>query len=732
MDHRRALSYGSILTYEDTRYIIDSELCRGIQAIVYRGYFTDALHGKRWVLIKELFPFDESGRFFRDENDGIVGFDASCGDADAYRHGFARVNAVLGEMQDGEPLRCFTANGTDYAIFDYTNGRSLGQETEEGHGSLKAIVFRMIALLDMLARYHANGMLHFGITPDHIFLMGEGEHTRTLLMDCNGGGISVDATALGESALVELGRQGYTAPEIRTGGDELGVEADLYSVAAVFYFCLTGCVLTPFQMAHFALPELAESEYVKDAPDTARSMVRQILVHGLQALPKRRYASASMMRGAFLELIDRIDCVGITHWALWESGKRTVTHMMREHPAFALLSDEEALYPMVLTRGERLRISVDELIRDLASTCQYHAMLIAPEGMGKTTALFHTLREQSKKYSPTHPAFLYIPLFGWEEGSSSYIQERILENLYYQSSEYSYDDARQALTELLLSPLRTRAGKAPLLILLLDGLDEVKGDRRALQDEILALSRLPGVGILLTGSEYSDGFAPFEKVYLAPQTDEIVRDVLSRRGITEESVPLLQTPLMLALFLKIREVDRSCPIPTCIPSMIETYFLTRLQRAIRDDGETAVWQSEVALRFVLPAVAGALSARGGPLTEAALCEVTENACRYAVPQTLARLFPKQKAIRDRLLCDWRRDEGRYRRMWALLSQNGFLICDEHGRYRLRHPSFSPYLCELDRRAQETRRKHRHIRVALGAGALSALAAAAYAAITLLF
>ena len=70
-----------------------------------------------------------------------------------------------------------------------------------------------------------------------------------------------------------------------------------------------------------------------NVPQTVSSMVGTILKRGLHTLSRRRYQSIGQMRQAFQELLDRIDCVGVTHWSLWENGKRSVEELIKINPS---------------------------------------------------------------------------------------------------------------------------------------------------------------------------------------------------------------------------------------------------------------------------------------------------------------------------------------------------------------------------------------------------------------
>ena len=106
------------------------------------------------------------------------------------------------------------------------------------------------------------------------------------------------------------------------------------------------------------------------------------------------------------------------------------------------------------------------------------------EERGKTTALLRAAYLQRRNISGMEPAAVYISLYGCEEEDASYIKDRLLESLRFKPGTDTMETARHELVRLLSSPIHTRFGERPKLLLLLDGLNEASGDTRLLVKEI--------------------------------------------------------------------------------------------------------------------------------------------------------------------------------------------------------------------------------------------------------
>ena len=563
MDHRTPLKLHTVLAFEGMSCHIEEVIGQGSNAIVYKGWYQDNLNRelRHHVLVKELFPLHPQKKIYRVENGHIIVEPEAEDLWETHKESFEIGNRVhlrlLHDHPDmmvmGANLNSFHFNGTLYSVLGYTGGRSLQTELNKTEVSLRHTAQRMIGLLDALEAFHKSGYLHLDISPDNIMLVGQENQERMFLIDYN------SAREIGSRDGNYLScKAGYSAPEISTGNlDAMGFASDLYSVTAVFFRCIMGRSLTLAEMLQSKAPDCQDSPMLKDVPQTVSAMVSGILRKGLHTLSKRRYQSIGQMRQAFQELLDRIDCVGVTHWSLWENGKRSVEELIQINPSLRYLKGEKKLYPIRLE--QEYSMSLERYLDNILSPEGKSGKILAQGGMGKTTLLLHTAMLQGKRYSAATPAVFYISLNGWEKADTKYIRSQILMRLRFKKEENTFDSAMHALHKLLEQPIKTKQGEIPTVLLLLDGLNEVRGDIAPLVQEINELNKLAGVRILATSrSEVPE--LELETASLMPLNVEDVEDALGRNGLLipqkQDIIQLLRTPLILSIYIQASEGGR--------------------------------------------------------------------------------------------------------------------------------------------------------------------------------
>lgn len=727
MDTRQALPSGSALELPGMHCTIQKEIGRGSNAIVYQASYPDLLHPDEThtVLVKELFPFHPKCAVYRAEDGSIVHTEEGEECWQKHRRSFEYGNRIHLRLQrrhpelTGENWNSLSKNGTLYTVLGFTGGRSLSEEMSAPETDLRRLAIRMQLLLDALEDFHAEGYLHLDIAPDNILLIGRGRGERVMLIDYN----SVHAA---DNRNTEEGadfskKPGYTAPEIRSGRYNRICEAsDLYSVTAVFFRCLTGEELKTSQMIRAYPPDVSDCPALRDKPEPVKAMVGQILFHGLQELPKRRFASVQVMQVQLQELIDRIDGVGVTHWALWEAGQKMVARTIRDNPAFAYIQEDE-LFPSDTVLENAGRLPTRQFIDGLLLPGGQNCLLTAPGGMGKTTALLRTVFLHTRRFSVNEPAMAYIPLLAYPAGATCFIVDRLLENLRFKSETQSYADARHHLRELLDQPLRSREGERPVLLLLLDGLNEVQGSTDALWKEIKELSALQGLRILITSrSEETPG--GFSCAALSPLSEENVAAHLTEKGLllpeSAKMRELLCTPLMLSLFLRASLAEEKQLTVQSADDLIGAYFHSLTEKALRDLPQDSPerWQTEAAVSFVLPAIADAQQ-RKPRLDEEELLRIVGRCYKLFSSRILRRAFPKWIGHSQEI-----RGEAATAEEWyglivhdILWKRLGLLLYTDQDGYHIPHQILCEYLARQEQENLGRIRKRRKIQIGLFSG-----------------
>jgi len=199
------------------RWILQGEIGRGTQTTVYRAH--DAVRDVP-VVVKAL--------------------DASLASALAFpRFRKQMLHAATVQHPGIVPLIAVEeAAGRIFLVTPFLDGESLRTRLNRDRTLPLAeaiAITRQVA--ESLGAAHANDILHKDVKPTNIFLDGP----RALLMDL---GVAraitrcMDETMTGTG--LTLGKPGYMSPEHASGGVEISVRADLYSLGAVLYEMLGG------------------------------------------------------------------------------------------------------------------------------------------------------------------------------------------------------------------------------------------------------------------------------------------------------------------------------------------------------------------------------------------------------------------------------------------------------------------------------------------------------------
>ncbi len=724
MDSRKALPEGTVLKFPGMSCVIQGEIGRGSNAIVYRGIYEDSAEHNQYhhVLVKELFPLHKRGKIFRQE-DGSIHSDPEGQDTfQIHKRSFEAGNKAHLALLEASPehigsnINTYHLNSTLYTVLGLSGGSSLETLQKSPADSLRPCVMRMLCILDALEVFHNNGIAHLDISPDNIIITGNGGRERALLIDYNST-MPVGLKFQADSIVFSV-KQGYTAPEVQSGLlQSIGFASDMYSVAAVFYRLLSGHAMTNFQAIMRTVPaDILSAPCVKNEPDTVQIWLQSILAKGLRAVPQKRYQSPAEMRKDLEELIDRIDGVGITHWALWEAGRKQAEKMVRDNPSLSFIKDSANLFPSMITDDEKAYPS-DEYIRNSSE----NIMLTGGGGMGKTTALLRLAFSVNARYSQEQTAVIYFPLYGWQPNDNSYIINSILESLHFRTQTHSFEEARKFLYKLLERPIETRQGKRPVLLLLLDGLNELSGDTKTLTDEILRLSSMPGVRILVSGRT-DERALPFSRIHMSELTEETVQQNLTKEGLSypdsKDMRNILKIPMMLSMYLSSGHITGRQVRVNSVDELLKAYIDALKDKVLREipDETERRWQIEAAVDFVLPAISSEIYRRRRALEDRELLPVVEKCFRIISGPLSRRFFPEWIGRTAAIRGNARNAEEWYGQIvHSILWKNiGLIIRDRMNRCTLSHQMIGEYLLRIEKENRRKLRKYKCVLAMLSA------------------
>lgn len=217
------------------RYIIGTTLGIGGFGITYKAYDTVL---SIVVAIKEFYPARLVNRGVGEKKVGIFSGEKE----EEYNRLLARFQkeaqnmAKFSKEQDIVNIYDYIEeNDTAYIVMEYVDGILLKDRLQQsGKMSVEEAVGYITAVLNALAKVHYQGIVHKDISPDNIFITGEG---TIKLADFGAARLQGTKSSEITEAIVKVG---YTPPEQYQGGSEQGAYMDIYATGAVFYEMLTG------------------------------------------------------------------------------------------------------------------------------------------------------------------------------------------------------------------------------------------------------------------------------------------------------------------------------------------------------------------------------------------------------------------------------------------------------------------------------------------------------------
>ncbi|MBK1646912.1 hypothetical protein CKO25_20250 [Thiocapsa imhoffii] len=231
-----ALALGTLL---DGRHRIGRVLGHGGFGITYLAW-DENLHLR--LAIKEYLPRDCATR--APDGVSLAVYSGQAGEQFAYGlDRFLEEARALARFDQHPGIvtvkSFFRAHGTGYCVMDYVEGLTLKQYLERQPGGRIPVeqAWRLLApVMDALRAVHQAGLLHRDLSPDNIYITGQG---RVKLLDF---GAARFAAGEHSRSLSIILKPGYAPEEqYRTRGKQ-GPWTDVYGLAATLYRAITGTV----------------------------------------------------------------------------------------------------------------------------------------------------------------------------------------------------------------------------------------------------------------------------------------------------------------------------------------------------------------------------------------------------------------------------------------------------------------------------------------------------------
>jgi len=151
-------------------------------------------------------------------------------------------------------LDFFPENGTGYMVMEYLDGQTLDQYMAAAGRIAPGLALRLLVpVADALRACHAAGLIHRDISPDNIFLTGDG---RIKVLDFGAARFAVGSQSTNLSVVL---KEGFAPFEQYQRNGRQGPWTDIYALTATLYRLLTGAlpVTAPDRVGGAPLPPLA-------------------------------------------------------------------------------------------------------------------------------------------------------------------------------------------------------------------------------------------------------------------------------------------------------------------------------------------------------------------------------------------------------------------------------------------------------------------------------------------
>lgn len=276
---------------QGNRYVICRTLGKGGFGITYQALDTGL---RRTVAIKEFFP---GGNAYRNVNASL---DVQCAPdtAQTFEHGKnrflkeAQTLAKLDYLHIVKVYDCFQENNTAYIVMEYIEGKTLAQAVKISGTLTKGQLLELfLPLMHDLDAIHKKGLLHRDISPDNIMVTAESRQLKLIDFGTAKDLSPSDEKSCSFSESKYIVKMNYSPIEMFSDAKK-HPSADVYSLCATMYFCLTGKV--PPSSLERAFDDTHKLSFSPGIDGT----VKQAVLKGMSLKPEERHASMDALQKA--------------------------------------------------------------------------------------------------------------------------------------------------------------------------------------------------------------------------------------------------------------------------------------------------------------------------------------------------------------------------------------------------------------------------------------------------
>ena len=282
-----ALSLGTVLAGQ---YVIEKVLGQGGFGITYKA--NNHKTGEK-VAVKEFFPDTLAYR----EKTQVISYPGERDENFQYgKAGFLQEAQTLAQFLENKNIvhihSYFEENGTAYFVMDYIEGTSFDEYLKQHGGKISVLEAEkiLIPIMDALEAVHAKGIIHRDVTPDNIYICSDG---TVKLLDFGAARYSLGDKSRSLDVIL---KHGFAPKEQYTRHGRQGSYTDIYSLAATFYFAITG------RRPPDSVDRLEEDDLIPPSSlgIDITDYQEEALFKALEVQPQNRFASMSDFKNVLL------------------------------------------------------------------------------------------------------------------------------------------------------------------------------------------------------------------------------------------------------------------------------------------------------------------------------------------------------------------------------------------------------------------------------------------------